>query len=152
MENYVATFRVKLGLRDKNRVKLGANSQGVRRITQTIGIGRRCATSASCLWSCQATALSLLWSSARMDPRQDDCWHHCPVGLGVVASLWILVSNRHMAWRRNTSPLERLYHWQYPPPELMDDWQRAISTITICEQLYFSYAPPINRMNLQTIF
>ena len=38
MENYVATFRVKLGLRDKNRVHLGAKSQGVRRITQTIGI------------------------------------------------------------------------------------------------------------------
>ena len=49
MENYVATFRVQLGLRDKNRVHLVAKSLGVRRITQTIGIGRRCATSASCL-------------------------------------------------------------------------------------------------------
>ena len=32
MENYVATFRVKLGLRDKNRVHLGALADGAQRL------------------------------------------------------------------------------------------------------------------------
>lgn len=73
MENYVATFRVKLGLRDKNRVHLGAKSQGVRRITQTLALADG-AQRLPHVYDHVKQQLCLYYGPAReWTPDQDDC-------------------------------------------------------------------------------